>query len=110
VDSGHGKVSVLQKAPLVIIVTTAVLCAGLVLASLCSREVQYCCHIHSHQIILMKSIVMLKLTSVSNYEVHRHSVELQAFKGPDDILGAGCVHQLLQVRMRWLRERPARRP
>jgi hypothetical protein len=59
---------VLQKAPLVIIVATAVLYAGLVLASVCSRGVQCCYHISSHQIIHMKSIVMLKLSSMSDYD------------------------------------------
>lgn len=64
----HENINVLQKASLVIIVATAVLYAGLVLASVCSREVHCCYHINSHQIILMKSIVMLKLTSISDYE------------------------------------------
>lgn len=68
-DSEHGNINMLQKAPLVIFVTTAVLCAWLVLACLCSREVQCCRHINRHQIILMKSIVMLQLTSMSGYEV-----------------------------------------
>jgi hypothetical protein len=41
---------------------------------------------------------------------HRQRVELHSFKGADDILGAGCVYQLLQGHVRWLRERPARAP
>ena len=58
--AGAERSMVLQKVLLVMVVTTAVLCAALVLAGLCGRGVQYCCHINSHQIIPMKSIIMLK--------------------------------------------------
>lgn len=58
--AGTEKSTAHQKALLVIVVNTEILFARLVLASPCSEEVQYCCRINIHQIILMKSNIMLK--------------------------------------------------
>lgn len=95
------KSTVLEKTLRVIVLITEVLCIELVLASPGSRGIHCCCHINSHQITLMKSIVMLKIhTYVGGMESHHQRVESHAFKRTNDILGSSCVHQLLRVCVR----------